>query len=106
MSIAFRFVPFRLLRTVAVGAALLLPVTLSFHAQAYWRGSVWVGINPAMPYYAPPPVYVPPPVIYAPPPPLTYAPYPYPAYPYPVPRVWVPPYWNGWRWIPGHWRYY
>ena len=101
MSIASRFVPFRLLRTVAVGAALLLPVTLSSHAQAYWRGSVWVGISPAVPYYAPPPVYVPPPVIYAPPPPVAYPPYPYPA-----PQVWVPPYWNGWRWIPGHWRYY
>jgi hypothetical protein len=100
MSVASCSTLFRPLRAVATGAALLLPLGLPSHAHAYWRGGVWVGVGPAVPYYPPPPVYVPPPVIYAPPPPVGYPPYPYPA-----PRVWVPPYWNGWRWVPGHWRY-
>jgi hypothetical protein len=37
-------------------------------AQAYWRGGVWIGVGPVVPYYPPAPVYVPPPVVYAPPP--------------------------------------
>ena len=99
---------------------MLLPAALSPHAHAHWRGGVWVGVGPAVPYYAPPPVLyapppptfsweAPPPVIGALPPPLTYPPplaypsYPYP-YPAPVPRVWVPPRWTGWGWVPGHWR--
>ena len=101
MSTASRPARFRPLGAVAAGAALLLPAALSPHAHAHWRGGVWVGVGPAAPYYAPPPVYVPPPVLYAPPPPVGYAPYPYPA-----PRAWVTPHWDGWRWIPGHWRYY
>ena len=97
----------------------MLTVTLPSHADAHWRGGVWVGPAPALPYGAPPPAYVPlpvihtlppptfswdapPPMIRALPPPVAYPPYPYPD---PVPRVRVPPHWTGWRWIPGHWRY-
>ncbi|MBV9782206.1 MAG: hypothetical protein JO264_00145 [Acidisphaera sp.] len=92
-STAPRSARFRLLKGAAVAAALLLPLTISSHANAWWRGGVWIGVAPAPYYYAPQPVYVaPPPVVYAP-------------YPAPGPRVWVRPFWNGWRWVPGHWRY-
>jgi hypothetical protein len=42
-------------------------------AHAYWRGGIWYGVGPVLPFYppvvvAPPVVYAPPPVIYAPPP--------------------------------------
>jgi hypothetical protein len=115
---ASRPAAFRPLRPLAA-AAVLLPVALSLQAHAHWRGGVWVGVAPAVPY-GPPPAYVPPPrgltpprpptfsweapppVIAPLPPPLAYPPYSYPA---PVPRVWVPPRWTGWGWIPGHWRY-
>ena len=80
----------------------MLAVTLPSHADAHWRGGVWVGPAPALPYGAPPLAYVPPPVIHTLPPPVAYLPYPYPD---PVPRVRIPPHWTGWRWIPGHWRY-
>ena len=50
-----------LIALVAVGAA-ALPTT----AQAYWRGGVWFGVAPIVPFY--PPVYLAPPVVYAPPP--------------------------------------
>ncbi len=97
--------PWRLAAASAVG---LLAISLCWPAQAltwriapdargpsmvqdaYWAygpyGRYWVPDRP------PPPAY------YAPPPPPYYAP--------PVrPRVWVQPFWNGYQWIPGHWRY-
>jgi hypothetical protein len=52
----------------------LLGVILPGTAHAYWRGGVFYGVAPIVPYY-PPPIYAPPPVVYAPPP-VVYAPPP------------------------------
>lgn len=78
-------------------------ILLSAHpAEAYWRGGVWIGVGPVLPYM-PPPVYAPPPMIYVPPP--TFYPPPYaPVYPQPY-RMWVPGHWSALGWVPGHWEY-
>ena len=53
---------------LAVGAAATLVPAPA--ALAWWRGGVFFGFPPILPYfYAPPPVvYAPPPIVYAPPP--------------------------------------
>jgi hypothetical protein len=84
------------------GAVAMGAVALPRPAEAYWgggwRGGFVIGIAPPPVLVAPPVVYAPPPVVYAPPPPpVAYAPPPSPQH------VWVPPYWTGTYWIPGHW---
>jgi hypothetical protein len=60
-------------------------------AHAYWYNGVWIqpGQAPYL-YYRPPP------------------PSPYPSYYAPAPRQGerIPEHWNGYRWVPGHWRRY
>jgi hypothetical protein len=56
---------FRIAVALLVAAAAALPGT----ANAWWRGGLWIGVAPVVPFYYPPPVvYAPPPVFYAPPP--------------------------------------
>jgi pimeloyl-ACP methyl ester carboxylesterase len=59
-----------LIALIAV-TAVVLPST----ANAYWRGGVWFGVGPFLPYY--PPVVVTPPVVYAPPPVVVAPPAPF-----------------------------
>ena len=58
--------------------------------KSYWAwgpyGRYWVPDSPPPPAY-----YVPPPRPYYAPPPRV--------------RVWVPRHWDGYRWVPGYWRY-
>jgi hypothetical protein len=93
------------LGTLAAAAAVLAVgiAALPGQAQAYWvwRGGyrVWIPapvvvVPPPPVYYAPPrPVYVAPPVVYAAPPPVVVVPR----------RVWVPGFYRGPYWVPGHW---
>jgi hypothetical protein len=67
----------RLLAAGLAFAVLVLPAA----AHAWWRGGVFFGFPPIVPYY-----YVPPPVVYAPPAVV----YPPPAYP-PPPAYYPPP---------------
>src|SRR4051812_14652900 len=81
----------RMKKLGCIALMLTIAMVLSVPAHAWWRGGLWIGV-PVFPY-SPPPVYVPPayysPPYYAPPPPHR--------------PVWVPPHWNGWRWVPGYW---
>lgn len=74
-----RFPRRALVAALLAGGGLAGATLLPAPAQAYWRGGVWIGVTPAVPYY-PPPVYAPPPVYVAPPPvytpPPVYAPPP------------------------------
>jgi hypothetical protein len=90
----------RLRGVVVAGVALTALASLAAPtpAHAWWRGGgfgVVIGL--------PPVVVAPPPVVYAPPPPAYYAPPVAYAPLAPHQPVWVPPFWNGTGWIPGHW---
>lgn len=77
----------RIAAGLAFAALLWLGVPASAHA--YWVNGVWIepGAGPYPYGYG-----------YRPPPP--------PAY-YPEGRrAWVERHWDGYRWVPGHWRYY
>src|SRR5262249_29263482 len=77
------------LRRVATGAVVALAMLLASLStgRAYWLHGVWVPSGgPPYGYYQPPP-----PPYYG-----TYARQP----------VWVAPHWDGYRWVPGHWRTY
>jgi hypothetical protein len=72
---------------ILIAAAMILTVPAT--ARAFWYGGVWVEPGP-VPY---------PYVVPVPPPPPFYGLAPGRA-------MWMPPYWDGLRWVPGHWSRY